>query len=229
MHAHRPLPSPPFPLLALAQCSIRTTMTVTLSAEPRCTALLASLLHAASYRASASSFPSLIWIFLSCWDMGIRLLPEKVFPKHWEAKQTQTSQAAREDGVAEARFMPPARPNSAPRPPSPHLQAGHNEVHSFFWCEDFEEAITRYQDEPGNQGDTGFKAEVLAPQLANPSNLFYEHPRSDPKGRYHKSSSENPLGPTIHGNSKYRTKSQATNQDLDQDILAVLQHWQDHI
>lgn len=30
------------------QCPILTTITVTLSAEPRCTALLASLLHAAS-------------------------------------------------------------------------------------------------------------------------------------------------------------------------------------
>lgn len=43
-------------------------MTVTLSADPRCTALLASLLQAASYLASASSFPSLVWMFLSCWD-----------------------------------------------------------------------------------------------------------------------------------------------------------------
>lgn len=43
-------------------------MTVTLSADPRCTALLASLLQAASYLVSASSFPSLAWMFLSCRD-----------------------------------------------------------------------------------------------------------------------------------------------------------------
>lgn len=55
-------------LLLLSQCSIRTTMTVTLSADPRCTALLASLLQAASYLASASCFPSLFWMFLSYWD-----------------------------------------------------------------------------------------------------------------------------------------------------------------
>lgn len=90
--------------------------------------------------------------------------------------------------------MPSALTNPAPTLPSPHLQAGHNEVHSFFWCKDFKEAITRYQNEPGNQVETGFKAEFLAPQLQqNPSNLFYEHPCSNPKGRRRKSSSENPL------------------------------------
>lgn len=45
--------------------------------------------------------------------------------------------------------------------PSPHLQAGHNEVHSFFWRKDFKEAVTRYQDEPGSQ--TGNEDEALTP------------------------------------------------------------------
>lgn len=59
-------------------------------------------------------------------------------------------------------FMPPALTNNcvsnpAPKLPSPHLQAGYDEVHSFFWRKDFKEAITCYQDEPGNQIKTGFK------------------------------------------------------------------------
>lgn len=57
--------------------------------------------------------------------------------------------------------------------PSPHLQAGHNEVHSFFWRKDFKEAITRYQDEPGSQ--TGNEDEALTPQLKpRPSVLFFK-------------------------------------------------------
>lgn len=82
-------------LLLISQCSIRTTTTVTLSADPRCTALLASLLQAASYLASASCFPSLFWMFLSYWDKGKTTLitPSKaqwrmhvVISEHREAK-----------------------------------------------------------------------------------------------------------------------------------------------
>lgn len=108
-----------------------------------------------------------------------------VISKHGEAKQV------REDTLTEVRvckaesfhFTPLALTNSATTLPSPHLQAGHNEVHSFFWCKDFEEAITRYQNEPGNQEEAGSKAESLAPPLQqNPSKLFYEYPHSNPEG-----------------------------------------------
>lgn len=47
-------------------CSIRTTTTVTLSADPRCTALLASRLQAASYLASTADLASLEGTVLSC-------------------------------------------------------------------------------------------------------------------------------------------------------------------
>lgn len=47
-------------------CSTRTTTTVTLSADPRCTALLASLLQAASYLASTADLASLAGAVLSC-------------------------------------------------------------------------------------------------------------------------------------------------------------------
>lgn len=37
-----------------------------------------------------------------------------------------------------------------------HLQARHNEVHSFFWWEDFEETITSQKDKPGRTTGVSF-------------------------------------------------------------------------
>lgn len=109
--------------------------------------------------------------------------------------------------------MPPALTkdcvsNPAPKLPSPHLQAGYDEVHSFFWRKDFKEAITCYQDEPGNQIKTGFKvgleAEASTPQLKQtPSMQFYEQPCFSPKGQCRKAqrhhASPGGLALTIHG------------------------------
>lgn len=166
-----------------------------------------------------------------------------VISKHGEAKQIRTTSCKREDTLAEVHFckleafhfMSPALTNPAPTLPSPHLQAGYNEVHSFFWCKDFKEAITRYQNEPGNQAETGSKPESLAPQpQQNPSKLFYEYPRSNRKGRCHKSHLEIPRKhqkssgapePTIHRAEAIQSTGQRvrqTMQDLDQDILTVL-------
>ena len=155
-----------------------------------------------------------------------------VISKHGEAKQTRTTSGIRGDTLTEAhfcksesfRFVPPALTNPAPMLPSPHLQAGHNEVDSFFWCKDFKEAVTRYQNEPGNQVETSSKAESLAPQLQqNPSKLFYEYPCSNPKRRCHKAHLKIPRKhqkssgapePTIHGAEAIQNTGQRTRQTM---------------
>lgn len=114
--------------------------------------------------------------------------------------------------------------NPAPTLPSPHLQAGYNEVHSFFWCKDFKETITCYQNEPGSQAETGSKAESLAPHLhQNSSKLVYEYPHSNPKGRCHKAHLKIPCKhqkssgapePTIHGAETIQSTGQRARQTM---------------